>query len=107
MSRPEGRIEEYLRQEVKKRGGIAVKFTSPGSRAWPDRLVLMPDGRGRFIEMKAPGKKPTAQQKLRHRQLASLGWRVAVLDSREAVDNWIKETFDDGQTEPLHQSTGI
>ena len=35
-------IEKYLRDEIKKVGGIAYKFVSPGNSGVPDRLVLLP-----------------------------------------------------------------
>jgi hypothetical protein len=51
-------IESYLRDQVKKIKGIAYKFESPGNSGVPDRLVLLPDGKIYFVELKAPGKKP-------------------------------------------------
>lgn len=40
----ESSIERKLVTEVKKRGGLAVKFVSPGFDGVPDRLVLFPGG---------------------------------------------------------------
>ena len=94
MSRPEGKIEDYLRGEVKKRGGIAAKFAAPGYRSWPDRLVLFPEGKAYFVELKAPGKKPTAQQELRHNQLNDIGFPVSVIDTKAGVDDWLKRVLD-------------
>lgn len=51
-------IERHLVNEVKKAGGIAYKFTSPGRRGVPDRIVLLPNGKIIFVECKAPGEKP-------------------------------------------------
>ena len=53
----EREIEKYFVQQVKKNGGLAPKFVSPGWDGVPDRLVLLPDGRMAFVELKAPGKK--------------------------------------------------
>ena len=50
-------IEQKLVREVKKRGGLCEKWNS-GSSGWPDRLVLLPDGKFGLVEVKAPGKKP-------------------------------------------------
>lgn len=41
----ESTIESRLRKEAKIRGGMAVKFVSPGLSGVPDRLVLMPEGK--------------------------------------------------------------
>ena len=48
-------VEKKFAAEVKKRGGLAVKFVSPGFNGVPDRLVLFPGGRMAFVELKAPG----------------------------------------------------
>ena len=37
-------IEEYLRDQVRKIGGKAYKFVSPGNAGVPDRLVVLPGG---------------------------------------------------------------
>ena len=48
-------IEQKLVQAVKAKGGIAPKFVSPGFSGVPDRLILLPDGKCGFVEVKAPG----------------------------------------------------
>lgn len=72
-------IEQQLVKEVKSRGGICEKWNS-GSSGWPDRIVLLADGRIGFVEVKAPGKLPRALQVHRHEQLRRLGFPVFVLD---------------------------
>lgn len=72
-------IEQQLVKEVKSRGGICEKWNS-GSSGWPDRIVLLADGRSGFVEVKAPGKLPRALQVHRHEQLRRLGFPVFVLD---------------------------
>jgi hypothetical protein len=83
-------IEEYLRNKVKAIGGKAYKFVSPGNCGVPDRLVLLPGGRSIFVELKAPGKEPTAKQSLQHKKLRALGFTVLIIDSKEKVDEFIK-----------------
>ncbi|MET4894008.1 VRR-NUC domain-containing protein [Morganella morganii] len=75
-------IERHLISEVKKAGGIAYKFVSPGRRAVPDRLVLLPGGKVIFVECKAPGEKPRPDQLREHARLFALGHQVIVLDSK-------------------------
>ena len=79
-------IEAALVKEVKRRGGICPKFTSPGMDGMPDRLVLLPHGRFCFVEVKAPGEKPRPLQAYRHRQLRRLGCKVYVLDGTEQIE---------------------
>ncbi|CAM7597842.1 VRR-NUC domain-containing protein [Morganella morganii subsp. morganii] len=76
-------IERHLVSEVKKAGGIAYKFVSPGRRAVPDRLVLLPGGKIIFVECKAPGEKPRPDQLREHARLLALGHQVVVLDSKD------------------------
>ncbi len=87
----EKEIEKKLRMEAENRGGIAPKFVSPGMSGMPDRLVLLPESRMAFVELKAPGKKPRVLQEKRMRDLRNLGYRVYVLDRAEKV----KEVLDD------------
>ena len=83
-------IEAYLRDQVKALGGRAYKWVSPGNAGVPDRVVLLPGGRVHFVELKAPGKKPTPLQLAQHAKLAALGFRVAVLDSKARVDAFVQ-----------------
>lgn len=78
-------IEQKLVKAVKAMGGISPKFVSPGLSGMPDRIVLMPDGKVGFVEVKAPGKKPRALQAVRHEKLRSLGFKVFVLDEAEQI----------------------
>jgi hypothetical protein len=78
----ESLIEKHLVAEVKKAGGVAFKFVSPGRRSVPDRIVLLPGGRLVFVECKAPGKPPRADQLREHERLRALGFTVVVLDSK-------------------------
>lgn len=82
----EKQIEQYLVKRVKELGGKAYKFVSPGNAGVPDRLVCLPGGKMVFVELKAPEKKPTALQIVKHRELQNLGFRVLVIDSKELVD---------------------
>ena len=87
----ESTTESRLREEAKKRGGMAIKFISPGLNGVPDRLVLMPCGRVAFIELKAPGKTPRASQLKRKEQLERLGFRVYVVDGVEQIGGVLNE----------------
>ena len=82
----EKNIEQSLVKAVKKKGGLALKFVSPGLAGVPDRLVLLPNGRLGFIELKAPGKKLRVLQEKRKSQLEALGFFVFCLDNTEEIE---------------------
>ena len=87
----ENEIERRLAVSVKKMGGMAVKFTSPGLDGVPDRIVLLPGRKIAFVELKAPGKKPRPLQVKRMRQLKNLGFPVYVVDGIEQIGGVLDE----------------
>lgn len=89
----EKQIETRLKREVERMGGFALKFTSPGMVGVPDRLVLLPEGKIYFVELKAPGKKLRPLQLKRKEQLESLGFKVYVIDSYEKINLFIQEVM--------------
>ena len=78
----ESEIEKAVCDHVKKQHGIAYKFTSPGRRNVPDRMIVLPNGRVFFIEFKAPKKKPTEGQIREHQRLIDRGQTVYVVDDK-------------------------
>ena len=76
-------VEAALVRRVKVLGGLCEKFTSPGRRSVPDRLVTMPNGQIIFVELKAPNKKPTDAQLKDHERRRALGCDVRVIDNKE------------------------
>lgn len=84
-------VEKTLVQKVKKRQGLALKFVSPGMAGVPDRIVLMPEGKMAFVELKAPGKKPRPLQVCRMQKLQRLGFRCYVVDSTSMIDEVLDE----------------
>ena len=84
-------IESKLTAEIRKLGGLAPKFVSPGLDGVPDRLILLPGGKVAFAELKAPGKTLRPLQAVRKRQLEALGFRVFVIDSIEQIGGVLNE----------------
>lgn len=84
-------IESKLTAEVRRFGGLAPKFVSPGLDGVPDRLILLPGGKVAFAELKAPGKTLRPLQAVRKRQLEALGFRVFVIDSIEQIGGVLDE----------------
>ena len=88
---PEKQLEYLFLTEVRRVGGMALKFVSPGFAGVPDRLVLIPDGKVGFVEVKAPGQHPRPLQMTRHKQLRKLGFKVYVLDSPQQIPEIIRD----------------
>lgn len=87
--------EAYLRDEIKKLGGRAYKFVSPGQTGVPDRLCILPGGKVFFVETKSEGKKSTDKQRQQQAQLRGLGCTVYTdIDTkakvREVIGNEIQ-----------------
>jgi hypothetical protein len=83
----EKRIETALVNAIKALGGWAIKLPATYVTGLPDRLCLFPGGKVVFIELKAPGKKPTAIQLTVHAKLQKLGFTVLVIDNLEDAKN--------------------
>ncbi|MGN0363982.1 MAG: VRR-NUC domain-containing protein [Bilifractor sp.] len=84
-------IEQKLVQAVSAAGGMAWKFTSPGTAGVPDRILLFPSGRMAFAELKAPGKHLRPLQKRRKIQLKHLGFTVFVIDDPEQISEVLRK----------------
>ena len=83
-------VEKKLIDEVKKRGGLCEKWTS-GTVGWPDRIIILPDGKIAFAEQKAPGERPRPIQLHRHKQLRRLGMAVYVIDHPDKIGGILDE----------------
>ena len=79
-------IEKALVKRIKALGGLCEKFVSPSNIGVPDRIVTLP-GEIVFVELKSPGKKPTAKQIKDHIKRRSYGCAVLVIDSLEGIDD--------------------
>ncbi len=83
-------IEKKLRNEIKKRGGIAFKFVSPGRRGVSDRIDTLPNEKIWFVETKAPGKKLSPLQLIFKRDVEQLGFRFVQIDSDKNLSEFLK-----------------
>ena len=93
----EKEIEKKLVTAVRKSGGLAPKFVSPGFDGVPDRIVLLPEGRIAFVELKAPGKKMRTLQVRRKEQLERLGFQVYCVDGIEQITEILKKIGGDAE----------
>ena len=87
----ERQVEQALVREVRKHGGIAPKFTSPGTAGMPDRIVILPEGRICFVELKRPGQKSRPIQTRQMDRLTQLGCMVRTIDHPNQIQELIDE----------------
>ena len=84
----EREIETYLRQVAREMGGMALKFSSPGQRGVPDRIVVVPGIPPFFVEVKKPkGGVLGKQQMLMHQKIIAAGGHVALAYTKDDVDH--------------------
>lgn len=91
MRGKEGRVESALVKAVRSRGGICPKWVSPGLDGVPDRIVMLPEGKIGFVEVKAPGEQARKLQIARLEQLRRLGYKSFVCDREEAIEGILNE----------------
>lgn len=89
-------VEKLLVQEVKKLGGRAYKFVSPGNTGVPDRIVIFPDGKVRFVELKTDKGKLTPNQGVQIARLRDLKQKAFVAYGVDGVSHFFQ---DNGYTE--------
>lgn len=87
----ESEVEKKLVRGVRLAGGSAYKFVSPGNAGVPDRIVLMPNGRIWFVELKADGGSLRPLQRAQISRLTKLGFDVRVLKGTDEVEEFLKE----------------
>lgn len=87
----EREIENYLNDNIKKLGGRAYKFVSPGNRGVPDRMILLPGGRIIFVELKTKDRYPTKLQRVQIKRMRDLGADVRVIRGMDAAKDFLDE----------------
>ena len=82
----ESRVEGRLTNGIKKLGGLALKFVSPGWAGAPDRLVLLSSHEAFFVELKAPKRQLRALQRKRAKELEERSKYTFKADTIAKVD---------------------
>lgn len=83
----ERHLEQYFSTQCKKRGLLSLKLHMRFNRGWPDRLVILPDNRILWVELKRPGGTTSPLQDKLHKDLQTRGHVVHVIDSKEGIDH--------------------
>ena len=89
----EENIEEYLRIQTERRGGLCFKWVSPGNPGVPDRILLFAGIEDLFVETKKLKGKLRSAQKIQIRRLGQLGRPVFVLNTKERIDEFFAGQF--------------
>jgi len=80
-------LEAYFAKKCRVLGLKTLKLHVRFSRGWPDRLVLLKDGKILWVELKRPGGKVSELQAKLHKEMLEWGHKVHVIDSKEGIDN--------------------
>lgn len=89
----EREVEKKLVDGVRRMGGRAYKFVSPGNDGVPDRIVVLPDTEPMFVELKTESGKLSSLQKVQITRLKKLGQNVRVLYGAKDVENFLEEMW--------------
>lgn len=91
MGKPEAKIEDYLVDGVKERGGWAAKMIDKGRRGAPDRELRFPVATTIYVETKSGNGTLETWQKQYHRELRDLGYQVLVFWTIAQVDKFFSD----------------
>lgn len=87
-------VEKRLTDKVKSLGGRCIKLYSTAEEGLPDRMVLLPEGRIFFVELKRKGGILSPMQRLQHKRFRALGQRVYVPFTKREVDEILGEEIE-------------
>lgn len=91
MGRPEAKVEDYLVDGVKDRGGWPAKMIDKGRRGAPDRELRFPVATTIYVETKSSDGALETWQEQYHRELRDLGYQVLVLWTIAQVDKFFSD----------------
>ena len=89
----ERHLEQYFAKQIKAKGGLSYKFTSPSNAGVADRIVVLPGGVVWFVELKTSTGKLSKLQALFNKRVQALGANACVLYGRDEVDEWLDGHF--------------
>ncbi|MDG0871040.1 hypothetical protein L5D93_00265 [Paenibacillus thiaminolyticus] len=84
-------MKDICENRQRLRVAALINLSALATQGVPDRIVILPGNRITFVELKAPGKKPTALQLAQHKHFRALGCDVRIVDSIAQVDELLRE----------------
>lgn len=91
----EKNVERHLVEGIKKLNGMCLKFVSPGNSGVPDRVVILPNGRIVFAELKTETGRLSKLQAHTIDEMKKRGADVRVLYGVKDVKEFIDEVKSD------------
>lgn len=88
----ESHVEKGVNEFAKSRGIATLKLSGPGDRGKSDRLYML-NGKAVFVELKAPGKKPTDLQLRFLDRARQNGFSANWFDNAAKAIAWLKQEF--------------
>ena len=85
-------VEAYFKEQMHLCGAFCAKWRSPGRNGVPDQIVVFNE-QVYFVELKAPNEEPRTDQKRMHRLLREQGANVYVTDTKDKIDEFVKNTL--------------
>ena len=89
----EADAEQMLVGSVRKLGGLCLKLKFLGVMGAPDRLVLMPEGRVHFVELKQNTGELEPSQAVLFPRIEKRGFKVHVLYGVEQVKEFVEKVL--------------
>jgi hypothetical protein len=89
----ESQIETRMVRMVRERGGMCLKFVSPGNPGVPDRIVITPAGQTIFVELKTEVGRLAVIQDWQIGEMRKRGADVRVLRGWDAVKSFVEEVM--------------
>lgn len=89
----EAQIENKMVRMVRERGGLCYKFVSPGNPGVPDRIVITPDGRTIYVELKTEIGRLSSIQKWQRSEFQKRGVDIRVLKGLDEVKAFVREVM--------------
>ena len=87
----EKEVEKILVSEVKKLGGRAYKWVSPGNDGVPDRIVIFPNRAPVFVELKTERGRLSSLQRVQCKRLKELGQGVRVVYGIDGLSQFFQD----------------
>jgi len=92
----EAQIEGWLVKMVEELGGLCYKFVSPSNPGVPDRIVITPEGRTIYVELKTEIGSLQRIQQWQLERMKKRGADVRVIKGLQAAKEFVKEVFEQG-----------